>query len=69
MSSSAISESSSKCYYEFMFTFLLDKTYLGFKQRPVSKLPFLILEANDLIRITGVKGHTVHFLCDQVPIF
>ena len=29
-SSSAISESSSKCYYEFMFTFLLDKTYLGF---------------------------------------
>ena len=29
-SSSADSESSSKCYYEFMFTFLLDKTYLGF---------------------------------------
>ena len=29
-SSSAISETSSKCYYEFMFTFLLDKTYLGF---------------------------------------
>ena len=29
-SSSAISESSSKCYYEFMFTFLLDKTYMGF---------------------------------------
>ena len=29
-SSSAISESSSKCYYKFMFTFLLDKTYLGF---------------------------------------
>ena len=29
-SSSAISESSSKCKYEFMFTFLLDKTYLGF---------------------------------------
>ena len=29
-SPSAISESSSKCYYEFMFTFLLDKTYLGF---------------------------------------
>ena len=29
-SSNAISESSSKCYYEFMFTFLLDKTYLGF---------------------------------------
>ena len=30
-SSSAISESSSKCYYEFMFTFLLDKTYYCFK--------------------------------------
>ena len=29
-SSSAISESSSKDYYKFMFTFLLDKTYLGF---------------------------------------
>ena len=29
-SSSAISESSSKCHYEFMFTFLLDKTCLGF---------------------------------------
>ena len=28
-SSSAISESSSKCYYEFMLTFLLVKTYLG----------------------------------------
>ena len=29
-SPSAISESSSKCYYKFMFTLLLDKTYLGF---------------------------------------
>ena len=29
-SSSVILESSSKCYYEFKFTFLLDKTYLGF---------------------------------------
>ena len=29
-SSSAISESLSKCYYEFTFKVLLDKTYLGF---------------------------------------
>ena len=29
-SSSKISESSSKCYYECMFTLLLYKTYLGF---------------------------------------
>ena len=29
-SSSAISESSSKCYYEFTYTYLLDKMYLGF---------------------------------------
>ena len=29
-SSSAISESSSKCYNEFTYTFLLDKMYLGF---------------------------------------
>ena len=28
--SSAISKSSSKSYYEFMFTFLKDKTNLGF---------------------------------------
>ena len=52
-----------------MFTFLLDKTYLGFKQRPVSKWPFLILEANGLIRITGVKGHTVHFFVWPGPYF
>ena len=35
----------------------------AFKQQPVLKWPFLILEANALIwnvRVIGVKGHKVH---------
>ena len=39
-SSSAISESSSKCYYEFMFTFLLDKTYMGLWTEASFKMTF-----------------------------
>ena len=35
-SSSAISESSSKCYYEFVFYIVLDKTYLGFLKAATS---------------------------------
>ena len=36
-SSSAVSESSSKCYYEFMFIFLFPKPTWAFKQQQVLK--------------------------------
>ena len=51
------------------FHFYKIKPTWAFKQQPALKWSFLILEANGLIRIIGVKGHKVHFMCDQVPIF
>ena len=49
--------------------FYLIKPTWAFKQQQVLKWLFLILEANGLIRIIGVKGHKVHFMCDRVPSF
>ena len=71
-SSSAIQNHHLSVITNLCLHFYSIKPTWAFKQQPVLKWPFLILEANALIwneRIIGVKGHKVHFMCDQVPIF